>query len=122
MSVSGVEIFNGSSGDDSIRLNATQLAGFTTFDLAGGTNTLNTVASGDISASTLPTISNIATGNLVGSTGTDTVTLTGAQLDAILIGPGTIDLGAGTGDTITLTTTSADLNTLGATDASIQGR
>ena len=121
VSVGGVEIFNGSSGDDSIRLNATQLAGFTTVDLAGGTNTLNTVASGDISASTLPTISNIATGNLVGSTGNDSVTLTGAQLDAILIGPGTIDLGTGTNDTITLTTTSAELNTLGATDASIQG-
>ncbi|MFO1085008.1 MAG: cadherin domain-containing protein [Reyranellaceae bacterium] len=119
--ISGVEIFNGSSGGDSIRLTATQLAGFTTFDLAGGTNTLNTVASGNISASTLPTISNVATGNLVGSTGTDSVTLTGAQLDAMLIGAGTIDLGAGTGDTITLTTTSTELNTLGSTDGAIQG-
>jgi len=119
--ISGVEIFNGSSGDDSIRLTATQLAGFTTVDLAGGTNTLNTVASGNISASSLPAISNVATGNLVGSTGTDTVTLTGAQLDAMLIGAGTIDLGAGTGDTVTLTTTSAELNTLGSTDAAIQG-
>ena len=47
--------------------------------------------------------------------------LTGAQLDAILIGAGTINLGGGTGDTIDLTSTSADLNTLGATNASIQG-
>ena len=37
------------------------------------------------------------------------------------IGAGTINLGAGTGDTINLTSTSADLNTLGATNASIQG-
>ena len=49
------------------------------------------------------------------------MTLTGAQLDAIIIGTGTINLGTGTGDTINLTSTSADLNTLGATDASIQG-
>ena len=49
------------------------------------------------------------------------MTLTGAQLDAILIGAGTINLGAGTGDTINLTSTSADLNTLGATNNSIQG-
>ena len=49
------------------------------------------------------------------------MTLTGAQLDAILIGAGTINLGAGTGDTINLTSTSTDLNTLGATNNSIQG-
>uniref|UniRef100_UPI00313806A2 beta strand repeat-containing protein n=1 Tax=Polaromonas sp. YR568 TaxID=1855301 RepID=UPI00313806A2 len=63
----------------------------------------------------------ITTGNLTGTVGADTITLTGAQLDAILAGAGTINLGAGTGDTLNLTSTSADLNTLGATDASIQG-
>ncbi|MBI1327459.1 MAG: type I secretion C-terminal target domain-containing protein, partial [Alphaproteobacteria bacterium] len=36
-------------------------------------------------------------------------------------GTGTINLGAGASDTINITSTSADLNTLGATDASIQG-
>ena len=82
---------------------------------------LNVVASGNISALGTPTVSNVETGNLTGTTGTDTVTLTGAQLDAILIGAGTINLGAGTGDTINLTSTSTDLNTLGATNASIQG-
>ena len=66
-------------------------------------------------------MSNIDTGNLIGTSGTDSITLTGAQLDAILIGSGTINLGSGTGDTINLTSTSSDLNTLGATDASIQG-
>ncbi len=49
------------------------------------------------------------------------MTLSGAQLDAILIGTGTINLGSGTGDTINLTSTSADLNTLGANNNSIQG-
>ena len=49
------------------------------------------------------------------------VRLTGAQLDAIIIGSGTINLGTGASDTINLTSTSADLNTLGTTDASIQG-
>ena len=82
---------------------------------------LNVVASGNISALATPAISNVETGNLTGTSGTDTVTLTGAQLDAILIGAGTINLGAGTGDTINLTSTSADLNTLGATNNSIQG-
>src|SRR5207342_794980 len=81
---------------------------------------LNVVASGDISAQPTPTVSNVTTGNLTGTSGNDTMTLTGAQLDAIIIGAGTINLGAGT-DTINLTSTSADLNTLGATDASIQG-
>ena len=47
------------------------------------------------------------------------MTLTGAQLDAILVGSGTINLGSGTGDTINLTSTSADLNTFD--NASIQG-
>ena len=44
--------------------------------------------------------------------------MTGAQVNAILIGTGTIDTGAGT-DTLNITSTSADLNTWGATDALI---
>ena len=66
-------------------------------------------------------MSNVDTGNLTGTTGTDSITLTGAQLNAILIGSGTINLGSGTGDTINLTSTSSDLNTLGASNTSIQG-
>ena len=59
--------------------------------------------------------------NVTGTSGNDfEYTLTGAQLDAIIAGAGTINLGVGT-DTINLTSTSADLNTLGATNASIQG-
>ena len=82
---------------------------------------LNVVANGNISQLALATMSNIDTGNLIGTSGTDSITLTGAQLNAILIGSGTINLGAGTGDTINLTSTSSDLNTLGASNASIQG-
>ena len=61
------------------------------------------MANGNISQLALAVLSNIDTGNLIGSGGNDTITLTGAQLNAILIGSGTINLGAGTGDTINLT-------------------
>ena len=118
--VSNVETLTGSSGNDTVTMSATQWAGFNTINLGSGTNVLNVVASGDISAQPTPTVSNVTTGNLTGTSGNDTMTLTGAQLDAIIIGAGTINLGAGT-DTINLTSTSADLNTLGATNASIQG-
>ena len=118
--VSNVETLTGSSGNDTVTMSANQLTGFNTINLGGGTNVLNVVASGDISAATTPTVSNVTTGNLTGTSGNDSITLTGAQLDAIIIGAGTINLGAGT-DTINLTSTSADLNTLGATNASIQG-
>ena len=50
------------------------------------------------------------------------MTLTGAQLNAILIGSGTINLGAGAGDTINLTSTSTDLNTLGCDQQLHPGR
>ena len=106
-----VETLTGSTGSDTVTLTASQLAGFRTVDLVSGTDMLNVVANGNISALALATISNVDTGNLIGTSGTDTVTLTGAQLNAILIGSGTINLGAGTGDTINLTSTSSDLNT-----------
>ena len=88
---------------------------------AGASDTLNVVASGNIAALGSPAISNVEIGYLTGTSGNDLVTLSGAQLNAIIIGAGTVNLGAGTGDTINLTSTSTDLNTLGATDASIQG-
>ena len=116
--VSNVETLTGSSGNDTVTMSANQWAGFSTINLGSGTNVLNVVASGDISAQPTPTVSNVTTGNLTGTSGNET--LTGAQLDAIIIGAGTINLGAGT-DTINLTSTSADLNALGATNASIQG-
>ena len=47
---------------------------------------------------------NVETGNLTGTSGDDRLTLTGAQLDAILDGASSkIDLGAGDDDSIYLT-------------------
>jgi Ca2+-binding RTX toxin-like protein len=103
-----------------VTMTAAQWAGFSAINLGVGTDVLNVVAGGDISALGAPTPSNVETGNLTGTTVNDTVTLSGAQLDAIVIGAGTINLGTGT-DTINLTSTSADLNTLGAVNTSIAG-
>ena len=50
------------------------------------------MASGDISVGPTPTVNNVTTGNLTGTSGNDTITLAGAQLDAIIIGGGTINL------------------------------
>ena len=122
--ISSVETLKGSAGEDSVTMTATQWAEFTILDLGTGSNLLYIKASGtmDISKSLFPTtISQVGTGSLTGSGGNDTLTLTGAQLDAILIGASSkIDLGAGS-DTIGLTSTSDDLNTLGGLDARIKG-
>lgn len=107
--------------NDTLNLSAVAWAAAGTINPGGGANVVNVAADGDISASGMPTVSNVTTGNLTGTGSDDSVTLTGLQLDGILIGSGTIDLGAGTGDTINLKTTSDDLNTLGTTDASITG-
>ena len=111
------------SYDQTITLSATQWAGLSSIDMNDGTDVLNVVASGDISADTTnPTLEEVETSNLVSTSGNDTIKLTGAQLDAILVGSSaTINLGGGTGDTINLTSTSSRLNTLGVTDVSIQG-
>src|SRR6185436_11153181 len=108
--------------NDVVTLSASQLTGLATVDLvSGAADTLNVVAGGDVSLLALAALSNIDIGNLTGTTATDSITLSGDQLNAILTGTGTIDLGGGTGDTINLTSTSSELNALGATDASIQG-
>jgi hypothetical protein len=91
-----------------------------TIDPGGGTNVLSVYADGDISALGTPTVTHVTTGNLTGDVGFDSITLSGAQLDAILTGNGTIDLVTGTG-AINLTSTSVDLNALGATDTSVAG-
>lgn len=106
-------------GNDTITLTAAQWAMFTTIDLISGTDVVNVLASGDISSAGTPTVSNVDTGNLIGTTGDDTVTMTGTQLNAILIGAGTINFQGGTADTMNLTSTSTDLN--GLNDASVQG-
>jgi T1SS-143 domain-containing protein len=123
--IAGVETLTGSSGADAVTMSAQQWGGFTTINLAndsGGNDVLNVQVNGtvDISAGTAPSVSNVEVGNLTGTGNADTITLTGAQLNAILIS-GTIDLGLGT-DTINLTSHSSDLVTLGNTsNASIVG-
>ena len=63
-------------------------------DLKSGTDVLNVKANGHISTLAVPAmIDNVETGNLTGTTGNDTVMLAGAQLNAIVIGDGTINLG-----------------------------
>jgi len=100
--VSNVERLTGSTGNDTVTMSAPQWAGFNTIDLGSGSNVLNVVASGGHFGRSNATVSNVTTGNLTGTSGNET--LTGAQLDAIIIGAGTINLGAGT-DTINLTST-----------------
>jgi len=114
-----VETLTGSSSSDTVTMSAQQWAGFSTINLAGGsgdTLTVNVSGAVNISSAAATTVSNTETGSLTGSGSADTITLTGAQLDAILIGSGTINLGGGT-DTIVLTSTSNDLN--GLSDAAL---
>ncbi len=70
----------------------------------------------DISGMGTPGLDDIETGNLVGTTGDDAITLTGAQLNAM--GNGSINLGGGA-DTINLMSTSTVLNGLG--NSGLQG-
>ena len=59
------------------------------------------------------------TKNLTGSAGNDSLTLTGGQLNTILLsGSSIIDFAGGT-DTLSLTTTSTDFNTRGLTNTAI---
>jgi Ca2+-binding RTX toxin-like protein len=120
--LAGIERLNGSAGDDVVVLSATQWAAFTGINLAAGSDTLTVRAQGTVDFTSFagPTVGGVETGNLVGSGGDDALTLTGAQLNAMLTGSGTIDLGGGS-DSLDLTSTSTDLNLLGATDSSISG-
>jgi len=109
-----VETLTGSTGNDNVTMSAQQWAAFNAINLAaGGSDVLTVNVSGavNISGAAITTVTNTEMGNLTGSDSADTITLTGAQLNAILIGSGTINLGAGT-DTIVLTSTSSDLNGL----------
>ena len=118
--ISGTETLMGSTGDDTVTMTMTQWAGFVSrIDLDDGLDVLNVRVNGDISTlGVVGSISGVDTGNLIGTNNDDNVKLTGAQLDAILIGSGGIDLGDGT-DTLYLTSTSEDLNVLG--DDGLQG-
>ena len=93
------ESLTSGSGAQTVTVSAAQWAGFSTINLGAGADTLNVAASGNISSLSTPTLSNVETGNLIGTAGTNSITLSGAQLDAIIIGAGTINLGAGSGNT-----------------------
>ena len=117
-----IEDFDGSAGNDDVTIDITVLDDFTTFDMQGGTDDIRTAFSGtlDVTGSTLPTVTNAENGHIFGSTGNDDLTITGAQVDNLVFGAGTINFDGGT-DILRLTSTSTNLNTLGATDASILG-
>jgi Ca2+-binding RTX toxin-like protein len=100
-----------------VTLTATQFAGFTAIDLGtSGVLTINVNGSVDFSTG-IPTLSNISAISIAGDTAADTITLTGAQLDALLSATNnSIDLQGGT-NTINLTSTSTNFNS--ATDEQI---
>ena len=125
----------GSDGADIVTMSATQWRNFnSSIDLRGGADVLNIRVSGTedftLDTTIVPVVS-VKTGSLIGSTTVDdSVTLSGEQLDAIIIGTeGRIDLGD-TLDTDTLTLSSTATSTavtqklfeLGSTnDARIDG-
>ncbi|MDD9900723.1 MAG: type I secretion C-terminal target domain-containing protein [Alphaproteobacteria bacterium] len=119
--LSSLETLTGSGGDDVVTLADAQWADFATIDASGGNDTINVIASSDISANGTPVVANVETGNLIGTSGNDTITLLGAQLDAIVVGTGFINFDAGSVDIMNLLSTSSTLNTLGSTDSAIQG-
>ncbi len=113
-SIANIQTILGSAGTDNITLTAAQWASLSKIDLGGQAgDKVNIEVSGnvDFSSFTFPTVTGVGAQNLVGSSSNDTITLTGAQLDAILLGGGTIDLGGGS-NTIKLTSPSAVLNGL----------
>ncbi|WP_018898978.1 cadherin domain-containing protein [Rhizobium sp. 2MFCol3.1] len=106
--------------NQTVTLSATQWAGFSSINMNDGTDTVNVKVTGnmDISGASSTSVNGVEIGHLVGSDGNDTITLTGAQLNSILVGSGDINLGSGI-DTINLTSTSSDLNNLD--DNSLKG-
>jgi Ca2+-binding RTX toxin-like protein len=123
--ISNVEdlISDGSNTVQSVTLTAAQFASFTNINLGNDNDTLTINVSGltNISALGNPTITNVENIFLTGTGLNDTITLTGAQLNSILLsatGTSSIDLGNGL-DTINLTANSTGLN--GLSDAALQG-
>ncbi len=121
--LANLEILTGSAGNDDVTYTIQQALGFSNLiNLAGGTDTSRVNIAGvvDVTALGTPTVNNVENGFLTGSTGDDTLTISGGQLDALIYGGGILDFDAGT-DYVYLNTTSASLNALSATDGSIVG-
>nr|WP_254082099.1 Ig-like domain-containing protein [Devosia sp. WQ 349K1] len=103
--ITNVERLIGSSGADNVTITAQQFAELTSIDLASGTDALNVTVSGaaDISSAPSTTVSNTETRNVTGSSGNDTLTLSGPQWAAIMSGSGTRSIALGAGmDTLIL--------------------
>jgi Ca2+-binding RTX toxin-like protein len=120
--LTNLETLTGSDGNDDVTLTIQQGLSFTNVDFGGGTDNSRIQVSGiiDVTALSGPAVLNSENGFLEGSAGADDLTITGAQLDSLIYGAGTIDF-AGGADVLNLTSTSTELNTLGATNASILG-
>ena len=121
--LTNIENLTSGDGSQTIVLSPTQFASFSTIDMGNGNAdqlVVPVAGNWDISMLPTPTINNVEFGYFLGSQGDDSITLTGAQFDAILIGNENFTLGPGT-DTLNLTSTSSDLNTLGETDGLISG-
>ncbi|CAN7205389.1 cadherin-like domain-containing protein [Rhizobium sp. LjRoot258] len=121
VNVENLTSVDGGSNDSynqTLTVSATQWANFSSIDMNDGSDVLNVKVTGsmDISGMGTPGLDDIETGNLVGTTGDDAITLTGAQLNAM--GNGSINLGGGA-DTINLMSTSTVLNGLG--NSGLQG-
>jgi len=118
--LSNVETLTGSTGNDDVTYDIETALAFTTIDLDGGVDNSRVQVNGvvDVTALGTPTVTNVENGFLLGSNTVDNLTISGAQLDSLVYGAGTINMGSGA-DTLNLTSTSANLNTLGATDLDI---
>ena len=114
--IANVETLTGSGSADNVTMSAAQWAAFSTINLAGdsgGDDTLNIQVTGstNISGGNAVSISGVEDLNVNGTANADNLSLTGAQLDAIITSETTINLNGGT-NTITLTSTSNELATL----------
>ncbi len=105
---SGADILNGDAGNDTFLLANGEFAAGESIDGGADSDTIVLTNATTVDFTT-GTITSVET--LIGSTGNDTVTLSGAQLNGFT----SINLGDGTADTINLTSTSTGLNSLSNT-------
>ncbi|MBB4192043.1 Ca2+-binding RTX toxin-like protein [Rhizobium aethiopicum] len=106
---SGVDTLVGGGGDDTFVINNGDFTGAESIDGGAGANILLVAGTNNFTTGTLTNLR-----ILNGSSGSDTVTLTGAQMNGFT----TVNLGSGS-DTVNLTSTSTGLN--GRNDSQLSG-
>ncbi len=108
--ITNVEKLTGGNGNDDITMWVGQYFGFTSINLGSGVNTLNVKVDRSFwpRFNDTPSLTSIENINLIGTNSSDTVVLNGDQLNAFT----SIDLGGGSADAISLTSTSTRLNSL----------